>query len=71
MESLSKDTVILITPEKELDTKSFIMGSHKYRAIWMPHKNEVLHARIEPINKKDKFAVALALDILRKIPLTL
>ena len=57
MESLSNDTQIAIVREKELDIKSFIMGLHEYRTIWMPHKN-VSHVRMEPTNKKDKFAVA-------------
>ena len=35
------------------------MGFHEYRTIWTPHKNEVLHARMEPTNKKDKFAVTV------------
>ena len=59
MESLSNDTLILITREKELDIKSFIMGFHEYRTIWKPQENEVLHACMEPTNKKDKFDVAV------------
>ena len=35
------------------------MSFHKYGDIWTPHENEVLHARMKPINKKDKFAVAV------------
>ena len=35
------------------------MGFHEYRAIWTPHENKVLHACMEPTNKKDKFAVAV------------
>ena len=35
------------------------MGFHEYRAIWTPHENNVLHACMEPANKKDKFAVAV------------
>ena len=34
------------------------MGFHEYRTIWTPHENEVLHAHMEPTNKKDKFTVA-------------
>ena len=59
MESLSNDTLIAITREKELDIKSFIMGFHEYRTIWKPRKKEVLHACMKPINKKDKFDVAV------------
>ena len=55
---MSNNTLILIIREKELDIKSFIMGFHEYRTIWMLHENEVLHARMEPTNKKGKFAVA-------------
>ena len=35
------------------------MGFHEYRTISTPHENEVLHARMEPTNKKDEFAVAV------------
>ena len=35
------------------------MGFHEYSTIWIPQENEVLHARKEPTNKKDKFAVAV------------
>ena len=59
MESLSNDTLITITREKELDIKLFIKGSHEYRTIWKPRKKEVLHACMKPINKKDKFDVAV------------
>ena len=59
MEKLPNDTLIPIISEKELDRKSFIMGFHEYRAIWTPHENNVLHACMEPANKKDKFAVAV------------
>ena len=59
MESLSNDTLIAIIREKELNIKSFIKDFHDYRTIWMPQENEVLHARMEPTNKKDKFAVAV------------
>ena len=58
-EKLPNDTLIPIISEKELDRKSFIMGFHEYRAIWTPHENKVLHACMEPTNKKDKFAVAV------------
>ena len=30
------------------------MGFHEYSTIWMLHKNEVLHARMELTNKKEK-----------------
>ena len=60
MESLSNDTLIPIIREKELDVKSFMMGFHEYRTIWTPQENEVLHARVEPTNKKDKFAVIVS-----------
>ena len=60
MESLSNDKLIPIICEKELDIKSFIRGFHEYKTIWMPHKNEVLDARMESTNKKNKFAVAVA-----------
>ena len=35
------------------------MDFHEYRTIWTPHENEVLVTRIEPTNKKDKFAIAV------------
>ena len=54
MENLSNDTLIPIIHGKELDIKSFIMGFHEYSTIWMLHKNEVLHARMELTNKKEK-----------------
>ena len=53
MESLANDTLIPI------GIKSFIMGFNQYRTIWTPHEIEVVHARMEPTNKKDKFAVAV------------
>ena len=53
MESLANDTLIPI------GIKSFIMGFDQYRTIWTRHENEVVHARMEPTNKKDKFAVAV------------
>ena len=42
-----------------MDIKSFTRGFHEYKTIWMPHKNEVLDARMESTNKKNKFAVAV------------
>ena len=57
MESLSNDALIPIVGEKELKIKSFLMGFDEYRTIWTPHENEVLLTRMEPTNKKDKFAV--------------
>ena len=57
MESLSNDALIPIDGEKELKIKSFLMGFHEYRTIWTPHENEVLLTRMEPTNKKYKFAV--------------
>ena len=62
MESLSNDAPIPIIREKELQIKSFVMGFHEYRNIWTPHKNEVLLTRMEPTNKKDRFAVAVIGD---------
>ena len=62
MESLSNDALILIVREKELKIKSFVMGFHEYTTIWSPHENEVLLTRMEPTNKKDKFAVAVIGD---------
>ena len=60
MERLPNDTLIPIIREKELDVKSFIMDFHEYRTIWTPHENEVLNARVEPTNKKDKFTVVVS-----------
>ena len=62
MESLSNDALIPTVREKELKIKSFVMGFHEYRTIWTPHENEVLLTRMEPTNKKDKFAVAVIGD---------
>ena len=59
MESLSNDALIPIISEKELDVKVFIMGFHEYMTIWTPHENESLHARMEPTNEMDKFAVVV------------
>ena len=59
MESLSNDALIPIISEKELDVKVFIMGFHEYRTIWTPQENEDLHARMEPTNEREKFAVAV------------
>ena len=53
MESLANDKLIPI------GIKSFIMGFDQYRTIWTPHENKVVHACMEPTNKKDKFAVAV------------
>ena len=62
IESLSNNALIPIVREKELKIKSFVMGFHEYRTIWTPHENEVLHSRMEPTNKKDKFAIAVIGD---------
>ena len=62
MESLSNDALIPIIQEKELTIKSFVMGFHEYKTIWTPHENKVLLTRMEPTNKKDKFAVAVIGD---------
>ena len=35
------------------------MGFHEYRTVLTPHENEVLLTRMEPTNKKAKFAVAV------------
>ena len=59
MESLSNDALNPIVQEKELNIKSFVMGFHEYKTIWTPHENEVLVTRMEPTNKKDKFAAAV------------
>ena len=58
MESLQNGALIPIIHEKELDVRSLILGFHEYRTIWT-HEKEVLHVRMEPTNKKDKFAAAL------------
>ena len=62
MESLSNDALIPIVREKELKIKSFVMGLHEYRTIWTSHENKVLLNRMEPTNKRDKFAVAVIGD---------
>ena len=62
MESLSNDALIPIVREKGLKIKLFVMGFHEYRTIWTSHENKVLLTRMEPTNKKDKFAVAVIGD---------
>ena len=59
MENVSNETQIPIICEKEMEVKSFVMGFHEYRKIWIPKENDVLLARMEPTNKKDKFAVSV------------
>ena len=58
-EDLSYDTPIPIICEVEMEMKSFVMGFHEYRVIWTPKENDVLHAHMEPGNKKDSYAVAV------------
>ena len=62
IEILSNNVLIPIVQEKELKIKSFVMGFHEYRTIWTPYKKELLLIRIEPTNKKDKFAIAVIGD---------
>ena len=59
MENLLDDTVFPIIREKELEVESFVMGFHEYKNVWAPVENEKLDIRMEPGNKKDKFAVAV------------
>ena len=62
MGGLSNDALIPIIWEQELKIISFLMGFTEYRTIWMPYENEMLLTRMEPTNKKDKFAVAVSGD---------
>ena len=59
MENLLDDTVFPIIRKKELEVESFVMGCHEYKNVWAPVENEKLDIRMEPGNKKDKFAVAV------------
>ena len=51
MENVSNEIQIPIIFEKEMEVKSFVMGFHEYRKIWIPKENDVLLARMESTNK--------------------
>ena len=38
---------------------SYVKGYHEYKGIWKPKLGDVLKTKREPVNKTDKFAVAV------------
>ena len=44
---------------KSFEVAAFIMGYHVYKSIWIPTKDEHLHAVMQATNKLNKYAVAV------------
>ncbi len=54
--------VVTPTTLEILEINSFIWGYHAYRDVWEPTTGEILLAKPEPSNVRDKSAVAVFKD---------